>query len=103
MDTSSLRYLEGRKFCVVLVKEVPDDPNRARIQCIHGRASVDQEGLRLIDPNGVQFPVPNTALNNILPSDGTEILKDAEYYVMVKLHPDLDFLDSSNPSEDIDV
>jgi len=93
MIDSSLNYLEGRKFCVVLVKEVPDHPDRAQVQCIHGRASVENGKLHLIDPNGTKFPVPNSALGNIMANDGTDILKDAEYFVMVKLHKDLDFIE----------
>ena len=93
MTDISLNHLEGRKFCVVLVKEVPDQTDRARVQCIHGRASVEDGKLNLVDPNGTKFPVPNSALNNIIENDGTDILKDAEYFVMVKLHKDLDFID----------
>ncbi len=99
MDISYLQYLEGRRLCVVFVKEVPEDPHRAQVQCLQGRAKLDNEGLRLVDPNGVQFPVPNSALNNVLPSDGTDILKDAEYFVMVKLHKDIDFLDPNRPRD----
>ncbi len=92
----TMQYLEGRKFCVVLVKEVPENSASARLQCLHGRASVENGSLFLIDPQGGKFPVPNSALHNIMPSDGTALLKDAEYFVMVKLHWDIDFLEPSS-------
>ena len=91
---ADLKYLDGKKICVVFVKEIPESPNKAKIQCMHGRADTSENKLTVITGNGAKFTVPNTALPTILPSDGTEILKDAEYFVMVKLHQDIDFITS---------
>ncbi len=85
---------------MVLVKEVDGAPERARIQCLHGRASLDPQGrLELMAEGGFKFSVPNSALPNILPSDGTAMLRDAEYFVMVKLHPDIDFIRSDRAED----
>ena len=97
-----LSYLDGKKMCVVFVKEVPGDTSKAQIQCYHGRADTAENKLAVIDSGGAKFVVPNTALSNILPSDGTALLKDAEYFVMVKLHPDIDFIEPDS-TKDVEI
>ncbi|OPZ30667.1 MAG: hypothetical protein BWZ02_00644 [Lentisphaerae bacterium ADurb.BinA184] len=80
----TLDYLEGRRLCVVVVKVLDERAGRVQMQALHGRASVEHGKLAVITPDGVRFGVPNTALGNILPNDGTALLKDAEYFVLVK-------------------
>jgi hypothetical protein len=55
------------------------------MQTLHGRARVDGRKLELVTPENAIFAVPNSALSNILPNDGTQMLKDAEYFVLVKV------------------
>ncbi|MFO7822191.1 MAG: hypothetical protein R6V56_09100 [Lentisphaeria bacterium] len=95
----SLDYLEGRKFCVVFVKVIDEQAGKVELQCMHGRASVADGKLTCITPEGTGFTVPNTALPNVLPNDGTEMLKDAEYFVFVKTDPNLDFINNSNSGQ----
>ena len=83
----SLREIEGRKFCVVFVKVIDDATGRVQLQCLRGRASVEGSRVSLVDPRGGKFTVPSVALPNILPSDGTPLLKDAEYFCLVKVDP----------------
>ena len=83
-----LRYLEGRRFCAVLAKlsdeNDPDSP--VKMRCLHGRANIDREGwLSLESADGASFGIPRTAYPNILPADNTEMLRDAEYFVLVKV------------------
>lgn len=79
-----LDYLEGKRFCVVLAKlDGPDvDAGNVRLRCIHGRASLERGHLAVVGDDGVQFAVPASAYGQILPNDGTDLLKDAEYYVI---------------------
>ena len=87
----SFDYLEGKKFCIVFVKVLDEESGKVQLQTLHGRASVDNGRVSCITPEGASFTVPNTALRNILPSDGTELLKDAEYYALGKTDKDIDF------------
>ncbi|MBN2450958.1 MAG: hypothetical protein JXR77_11245 [Lentisphaeria bacterium] len=82
--TSRFDYLEGRKFCVVFVKVLDPVRERVQLQCFRGRASVEGGRVTVVDVNGGMFTIPGTAQNNILPSDGTAILKDADYYCLVR-------------------
>ena len=86
----SLEYLEGRRMCVVFVKVIDESAGKVEVACLHGRADVDSGRLAVVSSSGSRFAVPNTALGNILPSDGTPILKDAEYFVMVKTDSGID-------------
>ncbi|MCF7855208.1 MAG: hypothetical protein K9N51_10465 [Candidatus Pacebacteria bacterium] len=90
-----LNHLEGKKFCVVFVKVIDESAGKVELQALHGRASIEAEKLRCYTPEGVCFAVPNSALPNILPNDGTELLKDAEYFVLVKLDPNIEFMGQS--------
>ncbi len=80
-----LEKLEGRKFCVVFVKVIDAEKERVQLQCMRGRASVDRGRVSCIDANGNAFQLPSISLTNILPSDGTPILKDAEFYCLVRV------------------
>ena len=90
-----LDYLEARKICVVFVQVVDTIKGRVRLQCFRGRANVERGRLNVIDANGTVFPVPSSALGNILPSDGTKLLRDADYFVLVKTDENIDFLSSN--------
>lgn len=80
----NLDAYEGCKFCVVFVKVLDEKTQRFQVQTLHGRADVGRGKLSVVGDGGVAFTVPHTALRNILANDGTDILKDCEYYVMVK-------------------
>ena len=84
---TDLRYLEGRKFCVVFVKVLDEPRGRVQVQCFRGRADLERGQLNVVAENGALFTVPSSAYGNILPNDGTKLLKDAEYFVFVKTHP----------------
>ena len=90
-----LDYLEARKFCVVFVKLVDVARNRVRMQCFRGRANVNRGQLTVIDKNGIVFPVPSSAIGNILRNDGTALLRDAEYFVLVRTDDKIDFISSN--------
>jgi hypothetical protein len=52
---------------------------------MHGRASIDHRGALSVEASGGSFTVPASAYNRVLPSDGTPILEEAEYFVMVRV------------------
>ncbi len=82
---TKLDYLEGKKFCVVFVKIVDLATERVQLQCFRGRANVTRGKLNVVDVDGAVFTVPGTALNTISPTDGSALLKDAEYFCLVKV------------------
>ena len=79
-------YLEGRKFCVVLVQadEKDKSPEKAKLRCIRGRASIEDGKITCVGGHG-RFCVPVSAYATVLPSDGNAILQDAEYYCFVRV------------------
>ena len=94
-----LSYLEGTKMCVVfcqLKEEVEDkapegEDGSFRIKCLHGLGNiVDGKYLKVEGDNG-SFQVPPSAYNRIYPNDGTDLLEDCEYFVMVKIDSKLEF------------
>jgi hypothetical protein len=87
----NLEYFEGRKLCVVFVKVVDAASERVQLSALRGRADVENGKLSVVHESGHRFTVPHTALANILPNDGTEILGDCEYYVLVKTDPGIPF------------
>ena len=88
----SLQYLQGRRFCVVFVKILDPARERFQIQCFRGRADVSGGRLNVVAANGSLFTVPGSALGNIAPSDGSRVLRDAEYFVMVQAERDVEFV-----------
>ena len=84
-----LEKIEGRKFCVVFVKTIDEAKGKVQLQCMRGRASLVRGRVSVIDESGCSFTVPGTAINNILPNDGTALLKDAEYFCFVKVDPSI--------------
>ncbi|MBT3291711.1 MAG: hypothetical protein HN380_30490 [Victivallales bacterium] len=87
----NLKYLEGRKFCVVFIKVLDAATEKVQLQCLRGRASVEPGRLTVVHEQGGMFTVPSSALPNILPSDGTALLQDAEYFVLVKTDENIVF------------
>lgn len=87
----NLEYYEGRKFCIVFVKVLDEASGKMQLQTLHGRADVERGKLSVASPEGGKFTVPHTALPNILPNDGTDLLQDCEYYVLVKTSPGIEF------------
>jgi hypothetical protein len=93
-------YLEGKKFCVVFVKVLDAVAGRVKFHCLHGRANVDGGRITCIRDDGVQFTVPGSAIGNILPADGTPMLKDAEYFVLVRADSGIDFTQGDEFEDD---
>jgi hypothetical protein len=58
---------------------------KVKLTPIHGVARLLPDRLVVEESSGNRLVVPDSALRSILPSDGTELLKDAEYYVIVKM------------------
>jgi hypothetical protein len=92
MTSGSLGYLEGRRFCVVFVKVMDPVRERVQLQCFRGRASIERGRLTVISAEGAAFAVPSSALATILPNDGTRLLGDAEYYALVKVDKNIEFM-----------
>jgi len=88
-------YLEAKKMCIVFVRVVDAERERVQLQCFRGRANVNGGHLSVIAGNGAAFPVPSSALGNILPSDGTELLQDADYFVLVRTDDNIEFVSSN--------
>lgn len=86
---TDLRYLEGRTFCVVFVKILDEVKGRVQTQCFRGRADIERGRLNVVAENGALFTVPSSAYGNILPNDGTKMLKEAEFFVLVKTDPSI--------------
>jgi hypothetical protein len=80
-----LNNLEGTRFCLVQMIVLDQDTQRVKLVPIHGVAKILPDRLVVEEPSGSQHVVPDSALPSILPSDGTELLKDAEHYVIVKI------------------
>ena len=97
-----LSNIEGRKFCVVFVKTLEGVTGKVQLQCLRGRASVDRGRVSVVSDNGCTFTVPGTAVQNILPSDGTPLLKDAEYFCLVKVDPSIQLSSRDIVEEDDD-
>ena len=88
----SLDYLEGRKFCVVFVKVLDAATERVQLRCLRGRASIEKGRINVVAPSGNLFTVPGTAMSSIMPNDGTALLKDAEYFCMVKVDENIELV-----------
>ncbi len=92
---AAVNHLEGKKLCVVFVQVLDVSKGRVSLRCFRGRASVERGKLIVIDSNGTVFPVPQSAIGNIMPNDGTKILRDAEYFVLVRTDDQIDFVSSN--------
>ena len=99
MKASPLSYLEGKRFCVVFVQVVEQATGRVRLHCFRGRVSIERGRLNVVDRHGTVFAVPSSAWGNVMANDGTKMLEDAEYFVLVKADENIDFV---NVDESID-
>ncbi len=81
----ALRHLDGTRFCLVSMTVLDERTQKVKLSPIHGTAEVHPDRLVVVGPSGTQHVVPDSAVPSILPSDGTELLKDAEHYVIVKI------------------
>lgn len=97
--TVPLEKLEGRKFCVVFVKVLDESTGKVQLQCMRGRANVERGRVSVVDEHGCSFTVPGTASSRILPNDGTAMLRDAEYFCMVKVDGNISLF--NEPDEEI--
>ena len=84
-----IERIEGRKLCVVFVKVLDEASGKVRLQCLRGRASVDRGKVSVIADDGCTFTVPGTAVPHIMENDGTPLLKDADYFCLVKVDPSI--------------
>lgn len=83
-----LRYLEGRRFCVVFAQpehDDPENPGRIGMRAMHGRANVSPQGELFLEGNLGKFKVPSTAYGMVQPGDESEILQGAEYFVILRV------------------
>ena len=79
----NLQHIHGKKFCVVFVSG--DKYEDVKMKTLHGWANVSREGYLTVENGDSGFKVPPSCYKTVLPSDGTELLKDAEYYVFCKV------------------
>ena len=79
------RHLDGTPFCMVQMLVLDAATQNVKLTPIHGHAKVFSDRLVVVEADGSQHVVPDSALGSILPSDGTDLLKDAEHYVIVKI------------------
>ncbi|NMA42010.1 MAG: hypothetical protein GX946_01360 [Oligosphaeraceae bacterium] len=97
--SKSLAYLEGRKFCVVFVKVIDAASERVQLRCLHGRASIEKGRINVVAPSGNLFTIPGTAMATVMPSDGTALLKDAEYFCLVRVDDNIELV--SDPDQGV--
>ena len=48
--------------------------------------------FEVVSDSGMLFTVPGSALPNVMPADGTKMLRDAEYFVFVKTDEGIEFM-----------
>ena len=92
VSESRFNYLEGKRFCVVFVQVLDPTTGKVRLHCFRGRASIERGRLTVVDRHGTVFAVPSSAWGNIMTNDGTKLLQDAEYFVLVKADEEIDFV-----------
>lgn len=84
---ADLKYLEGKKFCLVFARleddAEPDGP--VSLRCMHGRASINTKGHLIVEGPDGSFHVPSSCYPKIMPSDGTEMLEDAEFFALCRV------------------
>ena len=82
-----LRYLEGKSFCVIFVKaeneNKPDE--KVKLKCFYGRANIDLMGACHIEGDQGRFSLPHSVYPKIQESDGSELLKGAEHFVIIRV------------------
>ena len=76
---------------MVFVKVLDEAAGRMQFQCFRGRADIRRGGrLHVVAAGGGEFQVPGSAYGMIQPNDGTEMLGDADYFVLVRTDPRID-------------
>jgi hypothetical protein len=85
LKAHQLNHLDGTRFCLVCMNVLNEATQEVKLTPIHGLAKVMPDCLVVVEPSGNRHAIPESALPSILPSDGTAILEDAEYYVIVKI------------------
>ena len=81
----ALSHLDGTRFCLVGMTVLDEKTQKVKLSPIHGTAKILPDRLVVVEPSGTQHVVPDSAIPSILPNDGTELLKDADHYVIVKI------------------
>ncbi len=90
----NLKYLEGKTICIVFCKLQNEDAHGRSndventdfdFKTLFGRASIVDPGYLEVIGQGMTFRVPPSAYKHIFPNDGTDILGNAEFFVMVKV------------------
>jgi hypothetical protein len=90
--SQSLAHLEGRRFCVVFVKVLDATDGKVQLRCLRGRADVRGGRLDVVTGGGAVFSVPSSAHGSIQANDGTVLLRDAEYFALVRMDDTMDFV-----------
>ncbi|MEI8078945.1 MAG: hypothetical protein WCH61_04865 [bacterium] len=90
--SQSLAYLEGRRFCVVFVKVLDSPEGKVQLRCFRGRADVRGGRLAVVTGTGAVFAVPSSAHGSIQPHDGTVLLRDADYFALVRVDDTMNFV-----------
>ncbi len=81
-----LDHLQGKKLCVVFMQDTEEeDPESVKLRTLHGRADIGRNGELIVRNRTDAFTVPSSAYNMVLPNDGTPLLQDAEYFVILKV------------------
>jgi len=90
--STPLDHLEGRRFCVVFVKVLDTAEGKVQLRCFRGRADVRGGRLDVVTDTGALFSVPSSAHGSIQPNDGTALLRDAEYFALVRVDDTMEFV-----------
>lgn len=80
-----LSHINGKSFCLVMMQVIDMVSEQVKLTPIYGTARVLADRMVVEEKSGSQHVIPDSALTAISLSDGNEILKDAEYYVIVKI------------------
>jgi len=81
----ALSHLDGTRFCLVQMEVLDATTQQVKLTPVHGVARVLPDKLVVEEACGNRLVVPDSALPSNLPSDGTELLKGAEHYVIVRI------------------
>lgn len=84
-DYQDVAYLDGVRFCLVMMTVLDTVMQNVKLTPVHGIAKVLSDRLVVVEDDGREHVVPDSAFGAIHKSDGTDILKDAMYYVIVKV------------------
>ena len=78
-------YLQGAAFCIVYMTVLDAEKQEVQLDPFHGTSRVLADRILVADDEGRTSVIPDCALGNIHPSDGNAVLKEADYYVIVKV------------------